>query len=832
MALLFRSFLIPIRQTEIRSKSRDAAPDIDGWISQAKTLRFDSEKSLVQAGEIGEQARNGRLSKERAQDIARKTYLLEEEVEFTRDLSNILGRLRSLHHNLDMIQHDIVNNSPLRAAQSLDDFGSQLPLSTSIGNVRASGLLENVYIDYREEVTNELVQGWNECVRIHAHKNEIEIFQKPKSESLRHVYTSVVANQFAGVDTLNLHTLSQAFLKLGTFDTVLKPLCVDIKRLILLPRIQVRPQGHTASLHVNAASISTAGQSSDLSAQLLFSDLERFLEFWKAILPDSVLRPVCEAVVPFLTSKVISMWLMSAIPESLNEIQPFKDTLELASRFADVLEKFHGPAKKEFQGWIDRVSDIWFAKRRDNALDSIRRLISQGFGETEAVERVETQVVSEVSDVLVTNGEADEWNSTWSDDGERTPGPPSQTKSPVTDRGEEDMSAWGLEEEQNHQGSSTNQESLRSTEDDGDAWGWNEDEEVEEQPLPTSAQVPAQVSKLERTPQNGKSKSEHPAERMVTLTEIYHITSLPKNIFKTIDHVLSDASVLQKASTSVQIIASAAPGLLSIPNLVLSLFRATAPSAYSLHTSGNMFLYNDCLWLSTTLSSLPNEPREIEHGGIKLDSRATARKIDLDSDVRALESLGKQRYAKEMESQRRIITDILDGAQGFIHCTQHPFNQECDIAIASAIDRIRMLHRDWSSVLSKTALLQSTGSLVTTITSKIVLDIEDMSDISEPESQQLVKLCSSVASLEDLFIPEGQQGGRGSLPATAFYVPNWFKFQYLVNILESSLVDIKFMWTESELSLEFRKDELIDLILALFADSQHRRSAIAEIRHT
>lgn len=65
---------------------------------------------------------------------------------------------------------------------------------------------------------------------------------------------------------------------------------------------------------------------------------------------------------------------------------------------------------------------------------------------------------------------------------------------------------------------------------------------------------------------------------------------------------------------------------------------------------------------------------------------------------------------------------------------------------------------------------------------------------------------------------------------TAVYVRNWLKFQYLVNILESSLADIKFLWVEGELRLEFSPDEVVDLIEALFAESDYRRKAIAEIR--
>ena len=50
--------------------------------------------------------------------------------------------------------------------------------------------------------------------------------------------------------------------------------------------------------------------------------------------------------------------------------------------------------------------------------------------------------------------------------------------------------------------------------------------------------------------------------------------------------------------------------------------------------------------------------------------------------------------------------------------------------------------------------------------------------------------------------------------------------------MESSLVDIKYLWTEGELALEFEADEVVDMIEALFADTDHRRKAIAEIRRS
>ena len=277
-------------------------------------------------------------------------------------------------------------------------------------------------------------------------------------------------------------------------------------------------------------------------------------------------------------------------------------------------------------------------------------------------------------------------------------------------------------------------------------------------------------------------------------------------------------------------VAPATSGLLKLPGLILSMFRAIAPNSYARSINSSMFLYNDSLYMSEQLRTFTQDR------GLRVSARhpPNVGQLDLEPNILALELFGKRAYGKEMESQRTILGDFLDGAQGFNNCTEHPFAQECDIAISSTVDRLRNVHGQWKAVLSQSALLQSLGSLLSTIINKIIVDIEDMTDISEPESQRLTSFCHRIASLEDLFLPEDTSQAATSeespIPLTAVYTPSWLKFQYLSNILESSLVDIKYLWTEGELSLEFGAEELIDLIEALFADFEHRRKAIGDIR--
>ena len=631
-----------------------------------------------------------------------------------------------------------------------------------------------------------------------------------------------------------MQTIVSAMNKLQILDNVLLSFCKDFEMLIMGPRLLVGPDSKVGSLIIESDDISVSGESSDLSAGALFSDLNSIIAFLRTRLPLSIIEPVAQHLIPHVILKLISTWLVSAIPPDLDGIKDFQDTMSLVQQFGNSLDSYKWPGKRDLIGWTRNIPTIWLRKRQEASLIQVRKLLSRGIGTTKTVERVETQVLSQQDEVFVGTSGGDDWNAGWSDDESGSPikAHPSGTGNAAGGDDEEDVSAWGLDDEKDNGIRQDNPKSpAADADEDADAWGWgdeNEDEENKKNP-------PSSQSHSITTRGNGLAKASEQAEREVTLKETYTITSLPQEILEMIIHNMSDAEKLESADLANSPIASAAPNMLSLPALILAMYRASASNIYASHPSGSMFLYNDSLWLAERL--LQSLSDHTTRSGKQIQSR-TAHNLNLEPHTLALESYGKRAYAKEMESQRTIITDLLDGAQGFIHCTEHPFNQECDIAVSSTVDRLRALYKQWKDVLSHSALLQSLGSLLSTVTNKIVVDIEDMPDISEPESQQLTSYCNRIAALEDLFLPTSsdptthaqQQDKDPAIPLTALYSPHWLKFQYLANILESPLVDIKYLWTEGELRLEFDTEELVDLVVALFADTPHRRGAVAEIR--
>ena len=643
---------------------------------------------------------------------------------------------------------------------------------------------------------------------------------------------------------MDIQTLVAAMTKLQVFDNVLLPFCRDFEMLVVAPRLQVGADGEVGFLEIDGDEVSVSGQSSDLSAEALFSDLDSIIAFLRTRLPSSVVGPLAQHLMPRLISRLISTWLASAVPEDLDGMDDFQETMSLVQNFGNSLDSYKWPGKRDLGDWTRSIPNVWLRKRQETSLKKIRNLLSHGIRTIETVERVETQVLSRHDQVFASNSGGDDWNAGWSDDESGSPTKMHAPSASNAAQGEDeaDVSAWGLDDEKENGTDQGDQENSAAAAadvdvdvDDEDAWGWGDENEGEGS---KKAPQPSQPN-IKTTQRNGLARAPEQAAREVTLKERYNITSLPKEILEMITQIVSDAEKLETSDLAHSPIASAAPDLLSLPGLLLAMYRASASASYAAHSSGSMFLYNDSLWLAERLQQLASH--HITRSGKHIQSR-TAHNLNLEAHVLALESYGKRAYAKEMESQRTIITDLLDGAQGFVHCTEHPFNQECDIAIASTVDRLRGLHKQWKDVLSHSALLQSLGSLLSTVTNKMVVDIEDMSDISEPESQQLAGYCNRIAALEALFLPipppltdataaaQPQSNEQGPVPLTALYAPHWLKFQYLANILESPLVDIKYLWTEGELGLEFDTEELVDLVVALFADTPHRRGAVAEIR--
>ncbi|KAF2185135.1 hypothetical protein K469DRAFT_739156 [Zopfia rhizophila CBS 207.26] len=797
---------------EIRELSRTVGPDVDGWIAQANRLKADIKRSQEISREIVEQAKSRNEHTTRVQDAVSKVSFLYSEIAYNESLVRVLGQLRDISTLLEAAQESAMHDHVIHALERLEDADVALKRLGPFESTRVVGVLRSRADQLRGAIVENITDTWNSLIAVDSTEQRITM----KDET-----------QIA----MSINTVVEALTKLQLLNGFIARLCRDFDNTIVSPRLTIGSDHVVSAVDIEGDDIQISGHISDMSVSAALEDIQRVAEYLSTRLPPSIAVPLSEKLIPIIACRLISNWLLPAVPLSMEGVDDFQEVLSLVLGLAEFFDELDWSGQNRLRDWVDKSAEIWLSRRKEAAIANIRTICSKRVSEKRTVERVETQMVSKDEAILGGKEEQDEdWGAEW---GEEEDEPVKETSArPAQEVEEEDMSAWGEFEEPEEESKQESKPGMNEEagEEDADAWGWGEEEE-EAQLAPTApASKPSEPQKA-----NGKATApqKQATEKELTLRETYTVTAIPDSIIEIIMQVVSDVGTLNQPELVKSAIAPASVGLYSIPSLLMAMYRATAATFYLKDVAGTMLIYNDCIRLSDRLRSFLQEQAEKDKTSNLPQPLRPSIRLKVDDDIKIIEGFGKRAYGREMESQRTVIRDLLDGAQGFQTCTAAPFAAECDNAIAMTIDRIGEVKRQWQSVLSHSALRQSLGSLVSTALTKFITDVEDMSDIAEDESKKLHGYCVSLSSLSSLFQTDGASGETRDM--TSIYTPNWFKFQYLSEILDSSLADIKYFWTDGELKLEMEAEEVVDLIKALFADNLRRyalSSLVNNLLHT
>jgi centromere/kinetochore protein ZW10 len=776
---------------EIRSLSSKTAPDIDTWISRAKELQVDIQRSRETARQIVAEAEAGKELKAKVQDEGNKVALLEKEVAFNEGLTATLEHIRYASGVLRQAQDEAVKGRVRTALEKLEQAESSIGGLQGVEGSKSVGILTKRAETLRDNLKDSTIAGWNGLVSVSYEDRSITVHSH-KDDAPEVTLSSLVAAAPA----------------LEVFERLVQKASRDVDRVLLKPLMSRDSSGRPGKITVADDRITCGRLEHDDHAATIFSDLKTIIKFLVDKLPGDICIPLSRSLMPSLTSRLDAYWLGPSIPLEMSQMSFFQTTLNEVQDFVQFLDEHKWENTVELHEWVSNAPRSWLTKRRETLLGDVRNLVFSGLKDNKTVERVETQMVSDTHDDKAGEKE-DDWDTAWDEPEEETGNTAAQSSSalkPVEDD-DDDTSAWDTDDLGD--GKKTDGE---DGEDGGeDAWGWGDEEGSQK----TSSPV---LAKKELPKPNGGGTASKPTQQEMTFRETYTVTAIPDGILKTIQQVIADAEALAGPEYASSPVTPAAAGLYSLPTLALAIYRATAATAYNKLESGNMLIYNDASRLSDQLRAWQA-------------TQPPASRLRLDNDAKSLDNTAKRAYGAEMESQRTILRDLLDGAQGFTNCTAEPFKSECIDAIDQTIHRLHEVHRQLRPVLAQSALRQSLGSLLSTTTAKIITDIEDLSDIGDADSRQLKALLDRITELKSLFAQEDPNTGETS-DMTFIYCPNWLKFQYLAEILESSLADIKYLWKEGELSLEFDAEEVVDLIEALFADSDLRRKAVADIRRS
>lgn len=754
------------------------------------------------------QAEAGKENTARVQDAASKVSLLHTEIAYNETLAQAVEQLRDISTLLDSAQNAAVQGHIMHAIGVLEDAHGAFQRLGPFVNTRVVGVLRNKEEQLKKAIVETVTDSWNGLISVDNVNHKISLHQSIERE--------------AKVD-INATTTTEALVKLGLLDNLISRLSRDLERIIISPRLTMDSDSVVSAFKVQGDDIERAGPVNDGSVKATIEDIHSIVDYLSTHLPSNIAVPLSHKIVPIITSRLISSHLLPAVPLSTEGIPQFQESLSYVLGLVEYLDELGWSGQSRLTDWVDKSSEIWLAKQKEAAIAGVQAMFPEKVLEKKTVERVETQIISKGDALHAGDDQDDDWAADW--DGEEET---NEQKAPVE---EEDMSAWG--DEVDVPDEEPKQEVTKekpSDEDDAEDWGADWDDETETKPAATT-NPPVKTPESPHTKKK-PAQQKAPTQQEMTLRETYTVTAIPDAIMDIILQVLRDVDALNSADHVKSAISPASGGLYAIPSLILAMYRATAIMHYSKDVASNMLIYNDCQRLSDQLRLFLQEQDEKDKSSTLPNHLQPSKRLKplLEADIKTIDGFGKRAYGREMESQRQIIRDHLEDAQGFQDCTNVPFATVCDDAIATTIDRIGDVKRQWQNVLSKSALLQSLGSLVSAALTKFVNDVEDKADIAEDESRKLHGYCVSLSTLAQHFQVEDDNGEMRDM--AGIYTPNWFKFQYLGEILDSSLADIKYFWTDGELKLEMEAGEVIGLIEALFAPSDHRRRAIAEIRRT
>ncbi|GKT58498.1 centromere kinetochore protein [Colletotrichum tofieldiae] len=794
-------------ESEIHKINEETKGDVSSWVNNAKTLQEDILRSKRLADDIVRQSEAPQVSGKAIQDAEEHAHFLEKEVVYTQQLHEVLRGIQHVNELLGEVEQAMNERRIIDSLRWLEKSWAELDAVPV--NKKACRVMR--LLDLR-------------AFELKSHVHE--------------VFDHVVGEQM---------TLSEAIIGLQAYKEVedrMSQLWHDVDKAIVSPRMDAKASSlpsiranevglrrHVLLLAANVQQnvVELHGEAGRSIDELL-TDLQKLVDFLAKRLTPDLLMFFSPIMMSDMVPRLIQVWLDAAVPSTLKNLDQFQAVIQSARSFCELLEANGFTGFTELKEWVGSAPSIWLAKCRETALDSVRVKMSNGLGAPRQVEKVEKQMVSRSEGKeLTANGVAgtatdDDWGAAWGidDDVEQPAGAADNTKSIQEEDDGADAWSWDDDTQAAESKEETKEAGPQQTGDDeddaADAWGWGDDEatdQPEPQPLPARTQTKKQKAAF----------GEPDESREMVLKETYHISSMPEPVLELILAILEDGAALTRPEYESSPVAAAAPGLFSLPTFALAMFRAVSPHYYSLDIGGNMFLYNDAMYLSERLADLASTWKARED----LTTRAQ-NMLRIDNDIKSLQNFATRAYTNELGVQKTVLRDLLGGDQSLMQ------QDELDSCVDSAVARVRSLAVTWESILARSVWYQAVGSLADAISSKIISDVMDASSIGQDDAYRVAQLIAKITELDDLFLPsrsttaQGQQHVADEIPTTAQYAATWLRLKYLSEVLQSNLNEVRYLWNDSELGLYFSADEVVDLIEASFDANPRMRETIRAIR--
>ncbi|KAG0052997.1 Centromere/kinetochore protein zw10 [Gryganskiella cystojenkinii] len=308
------------------------------------------------------------------------------------------------------------------------------------------------------------------------------------------------------------------------------------------------------------------------------------------------------------------------------------------------------------------------------------------------------------------------------------------------------------------------------------------------------------------------------------------------------DTNLKDSCISTKAKQLIDIVLetlreaelqgeSASPRLYQATRSLIDLYRALMPVHHArtltLVPALGILFYNDCMFMARELEKIPER---LEDGIPGMDE------VQYDDVIPALKTLANKWLDIQVQKQREELMQSLDEAGGFQDSAVDTKFSTYERSMKQVVLVFKHLGKAWKTTLAPMTFYRVLGQLLDDVVKRVIVEIEELGDISEKESHKLALLCGQLFECEDQFdsagplIEETNGDSFNDEDPIHHFVKSWEKFQLMTDILELSFAEIMTRFRAGQLYM-FDENELSNLICALFADTPLRQHNLEEISH-
>lgn len=510
------------------------------------------------------------VSGKRLHDIEAKADFLVRELNYNQQVQLALRGIRAVNQTLDQVERARDERRILDALHLLEKSWTQLDEIPVSKSCRAIRLLDIRAFELKTDVHEVFDHVWNALVHVDVEHGIVSIRDAAQDEPM---------------------DLTDAVIGLKAYKEVDKrtqELWHDIDQAVIRPRMVIS-KASLPAVSVEDDVLRTNG-TTDKTVKSLFTDLELIFRFLLEKLPADLVESISSVMMPEITTRITSVWLDSAIPASLKEMEEFQEVISVAREFCETLESLHLTGFGELREWVDSAPRVWLGKCRESALDSVRSKLAEGLGQSKQVEKVEKQMVSRTegkdltSNAAIADVEDHGWDEAWPDVEEETeesaaPKPCTLAMQPAS-ADDDGTDAWGWNDDDVNTEEKPQEATGDKKDDDDDptaAWGWGDDAQNEELTEATPA-----------PPSKAAANQDQQQTRELTLKETYYISSMPEPVLALIFAIVEDGAALTQEGYENTPVTTAAAGLFGLPTLALAMFRAVSPHYYASDMGGSM----------------------------------------------------------------------------------------------------------------------------------------------------------------------------------------------------------------------------------------------------